>query len=166
MPIRSDHQRWNVVRATAYAASLGVAVLAVSILAGCANAGPPTITSQAAMPHDAPPPIPSVNPDDWADVDISGTGPQTVTVPVPAPQAHFLMAQFGCTTGQSTVTLVENPAVFEGGPCGGQQDLTDQGGFGGYEMPLPKGVTTLHFQIQIDAGSAFRFSGHFCASSC
>ena len=156
----------TVVCDSARAVIVAVAILAAGTLAGCATTTPVTVTSQPAMPHEAPPPIPSVNPDDWPAVDVSGTGPQTITVPVPAPEARFLMAQFGCVSGQSTVTLLENPAVFEGGPCGGQQDITDQGGVGGYEMPLPAGVTTLHFQIAIDPGVDFRFSGHFCTSSC
>ena len=94
--------------------------------------------------------------DDWPEVDETGTGPATLTILRPSPEAFYLDANFSCTTGESMVELQEDPRVFMSGSCGGAA---------GYQMPLPADVTELHFIIKVDEGSDFTFTGTFLPQS-
>ena len=143
LPSTSQDGRWTLTRGTAL-------VAVVIALAGCASAG--------AAPNTSPDPS-STSPSaaaaerDWPVVDEAGTGPTTLTISRPSPEAFYLMANFSCTTGESMVELQEDLRVFMGGPCGP--------GGNSYQMPLPADITELHFTIDIDEGSDFTFSGTF-----
>jgi hypothetical protein len=136
---------------------LAIAALIIASTAGCTVSRATAEASPSSSPSGSTPPPTSSR--DWAHVDVTGTGPQTITVQVPSPQAKHLLISFGCTSGKGTITLVEDPSVFESGPCGGLADITDPFG-GGYQMPLP-GAQTLHFTVEVPADAKFRFRGYF-----
>jgi len=86
-----------------------------------------------------------------APVLFTGTGSQTVTVNRPQ-GARYLQAVWKCSGGTGKVTLQEDPAVFEGGNCGGDS---------GYTMPLPSSPTVLHFEITVVPATSWSFGGSF-----
>ncbi|WP_460523681.1 hypothetical protein, partial [Humibacter antri] len=87
-------------------------------------------------------------------VHLSGTGSETLTVKIPSGSA-YLRSNWECSDGDGTITLVEDPRVFEGGTCGPGS---------GYQMPLPHNVTEVHFKVAVGAGTTWSFGGSF--SNC
>jgi len=132
-----------------------VVVALIVALTGCATeegtaVEEPMTSTSAASPSPSSPQAGGEA--DWPAVDEMGTGPTTLTIPRPSPDAFYLMASFSCTVGEGMVELQEDTRVFMSGPCGGSSN---------YQMPLPAGVTELHFTIDVEEGSEFTFSGTF-----
>ncbi|WP_460536537.1 hypothetical protein [Humibacter ginsengiterrae] len=135
--------------ASAVAIAIGVAAVCTG-LAGCTAPKPepvppaPTllVASTPSPSHPSTVPLGTVN--------FSGTGSETLTVRVPNGSA-YLNSNWECSS-DGTVTLVEDPGVFEGGSCGGDS---------GYQMPLPPRVAVVHFTIAVDAGTTWTFGGYF-----
>ncbi|WP_165068342.1 hypothetical protein [Marisediminicola senii] len=143
-------------RLTTGTALAGAAVL---LLAGCAAQSTDAVggaeastTPSAAPDEDTASSAEPATGADWPRVDESGTGPTTLTIDRPSPDAFYLMASFTCTSGESHVELQEDPRVFMSGPCGGSS---------GYQMPLDIDATELNFTIDIDPGAEFTFTGTF-----
>ena len=131
------------------------AVLVVAALTGCASAGTTTAAARTAPAHTASPTTTAAP----AGVDASGTGPEDVTVRVPASHPRYLMAEFACSTGTGGYTLQEDPRVFAQDTCSGLDDTSD------YQIPLPAG-STVHLDVQLPTTSSFTLVGRFCNDAC
>jgi len=130
---------------------LGALLLGAS-LSGCATTSPSN-TDTAAQGASSSPGATQL-PGASVRVSESGTGPRSIIVPNPSPHAAHVVffAHFECSTGQGSVTLVEDPSVFMGGDCSGPAD---------YQMTLPPGVQQYTFAIDVGVNSPYKFSGHF-----
>ena len=78
-------------------------------------------------------------------------------MPVSLPHATYFYSEFSCggSTGNGTITLVEDTRVFAGENCGLSAIA--------YEMPIPN-VAILHFTIDVPAASTFQLTGTFGTS--
>jgi hypothetical protein len=136
---------------------IGVLAVGVVLLAGCASGSAASNTGQnlpsvATTPNDS---VATTNPDQfssWPHVDESGTGPTTITIPNPSPDALYLTSTFNCSGGEASVELQEDPRVFQAGPCGGSSS---------YQMPLPTDSATYTIAIDIEPTATFTFTGTF-----
>ena len=134
------------------AAAIAVVTTMVAILAGCSSArvtpaGEPRLSIPSPTPNSE-----STDQTTWPDVEESITGPGTITIARPSPDAFYFMARYTCTAGDLALELREDSRVFSLGTCGGIDN---------YQMPLPPDVTELNFTIDIDDGTEFTLSGTF-----
>ena len=135
---------------SAVAMAIGVAVVC-ACLAGCTAPKPEPVPPAPTLPSVSTPVAAHPGTAVLGTVDYSGTGGETITVKVPT-GSSYLHSNWECSSGDGTVTLVEDPGVFEGGTCGPGS---------GYQMPLPRNVTVVHFTVAVDAGTTWSFSGSF-----
>lgn len=141
-------------------AVIAAALALMTGLAGCATHLSEKPNAEASERSSAPgdameQPAEAVTPG-WPVVNESGTGPSTITIQNPSRDAAYLMASFSCSTGEGSVTLLEDTRVYIGGTCGGGS---------GYQMPLPTDATQYTIQVDIAADATFRFSGTFAPAS-
>jgi hypothetical protein len=134
---------------------LGALGVGVILLTGCASGtatsdtgqAPPSVAPTASTATPSPDEVSS-----WPRIDESGTGPTTLTIPNPSPDAFYLTSTFTCSSGEASVELQENPRVFQAGPCGGSST---------YQMPLPTDSATYTITIDIEPTATYTFIGTF-----
>jgi hypothetical protein len=143
-------------RSTSRALLTGTVLLAAFTLGGCATAdsAAPSGADPATADGSSPTPTPVSREEvaSWPTIDESGTGPTTITIPNPSPDAFYLNTTFTCSAGEALVEVVENPRVFQGGPCGGSSS---------YQMPMPTDEDEYTIRIEIDPTATYTFTGRF-----
>lgn len=133
----------------------GALIFAGLLLTGCTSETTPagqTPSDAAATPTLS---IATPSPDEvssWPRVDENGTGPATVTIPNPSPDAFYFHSTFTCSSGEVLLELVEDPRVFQSGSCGVPST---------YQMPLPTDSAAYTFTIEIDPTATYTFTGTF-----
>jgi hypothetical protein len=136
--------------------ALAAATLAaLAALGGCSTSAkdsPDTIPLPQRTPTSAPH-TPTDGPTGAQHYSFTGTGPETISIPIPTVNISYLIGSWtvspACGSGGDALTMVEDTR-FTQDTCGG----------GKYQFTLPDDTpSTVHLTVDVPAGATFTVSG-------